>query len=648
MVIKKIKHYLPVFIPLVIKLFLIEFLLLNGCRLVFYFAFRTQDTAQVGAAQVLMAFVRGFEFDMVISTYALILPILLLWLNNYFFGRTKLFHNAALVSTIALFGIYALVSAADFPYFNQFRSHLNRQAFLWADSPGFVIKLILGTPSYYAYAAVFLLLLFCIYRLCRRVFNTAARDYPEQNDSYLKTTLGFVVLLPFVVLGARGRLALKSTSHEGRAIVSDNLFINQVALNPNYTLFRSLFFQKVKPYSVPADINESIAYARRYFGIKEAFEPSVRRMQKADSAFRPYNVVIVCMESMSAYKTGLHGRENLTPYFNNLIRRSVLFDRFFSSGIHTFNGLFSTCAAYPNTHTEHSLRRYTRKSFSGLARLLGEKNYQTYFFSTHDPYFDNMQGFFTLNGYKNFYSSLDLPEEKNISATGVPDHEIFEFFINVINKNNRDSPFLGFIMTGSDHGPWAIPKNIPFKPGANSEEKRSTQYADWSLGHFMELASKQSWYKNTLFVFLGDHGYATEGCYEMPLSYHHTPFVLHMPGVLKADTNHNVGYQPDLTPTVAGVLNLEYENNTFGINLLKEKHPFVFFTADDKTGCVDNEGYFYYELIEQNTRRLRKYINLDQNDYFGARKQKADSMAEGTRRMLDAAEYFLKKDYFSY
>lgn len=56
-------------------------------------------------------------------------------------------------------------------------------------------------------------------------------------------------------------------------------------------------------------------------------------------------------------------------------------------------------------------------------------------------------------------------------------------------------------MTGSDHGPWAIPNEIPFTPNANTEEKRSTQYADWAVGNFMEQAKKQDWYNNTLFVF---------------------------------------------------------------------------------------------------------------------------------------------------
>ena len=152
-----------------------------------------------------------------------------------------------------------------------------------------------------------------------------------------------------------------------------------------------------------------------------------------------------------------------------------------------------------------------------------------------------MEGFFTQNGYKQTYSAFDLPKEKTISVTGVADHEIFNLFFSTTNKGDRSRPFLSFIMTGSDHGPWQIPTDIPFKPNADTEEKRSTQYADWAIGEFMKKAKQQEWYSNTLFIFLGDHGYSIGGTYEMPLSYNQVPFVLHKPNTLKADTNHNLG-----------------------------------------------------------------------------------------------------------
>ena len=258
-----------------------------------------------------------------------------------------------------------------------------------------------------------------------------------------------------------------------------------------------------------------------------------------------------------------------------------------------------------------------------------------------------MEGFFKLNGYENIYSSADLPNNKSISVTGIPDHELFDLFIKVTNSYPDKKPFLSFLMTGSDHGPWAVPEEIPFKPDAATEEKRATQYADWSIGEFMKAAKKQSWYDNTIFVFLADHGYVVNGTYEMPISYHNIPLIFHCPKLLKPAINHNLGQQCDVNATVAGILNLKYKNDGFGKDILKEKNSFVYFTADDKIGCIDDQGFFFYELISQRTKRLRKYLTLDQRDYYVKCKSKSDSLEYAAKSMLEAAKYFIRKDYFS-
>ncbi len=645
---KKFFAYLPPFVTTAFTLFFLQFFILTIFRIAFYFHFKPAGEPEASTSVLLTAFRMGMEFDMVATTYALLFPVFLLLLNDLVFKKTMLVHKLAFFFTLIIFFLYAMISCADLPYYRQFSSHLNKQAFLWADSPGFVLKLIFGNISYYGFFILSVLICVLIFKLVKKIYEAHLLKLRQKEFGPIKILLFTVIMIPLMIGGARGRLSSKSTTHEGLAIVSDNLFVNQIALNPNFTLFRSLLFQKIKNYKVPDNIDESILFAKKYLGSDNTDARSVSREQKSDSAFKPYNVVIVCMESMSTYKMGIHKREVLTPCFNSIIKESVYFDRFFSSGIHTFNGLFSTCAGYPGMLTDHTLRRYTKKPFTTLGNLLLEKNYRTFFFSTHDPHFDNMEGFFTQNGYKNTLSAFDLPKEKTISVTGVADHEIFNLFFNTVNSSDQSKPFLGFIMTGSDHGPWQVPENIPFNPTADTEEKRATQYADWSLGEFIKIAKTQPWYNNTLFVFLGDHGYFVDGTYEMPLSYNHVPFVMHMPKILKPDTLHNLGYQPDVTSTIAGVLNLSFTNNTFGKNILKEKHPFVYFTADDKIGCVSEDGYFYYELLSQKAKRLRKYWNLDQTDYYLTNKTKADSLERSAKFMLDAAEFFIRKDYFSY
>jgi hypothetical protein len=97
-----------------------------------------------------------------------------------------------------------------------------------------------------------------------------------------------------------------------------------------------------------------------------------------------------------------------------------------------------------------------------------------------------------------------------------------------------------------------------------------------------------------------------------------------------------------------GIIGKPFNNNTFGINILKEKHPFVVFSADDKIGCVDNNGYYYYKTLNNNERYLRKYKNLDATNYVKQYPSKADSMQKNMMMIYESAQYFIRKNYFLY
>lgn len=367
----------------------------------------------------------------------------------------------------------------------------------------------------------------------------------------------------------------------------------------------------------------------------------------ASDSVKKYNVIVVLMESMSIAKMGYYNYPNLTPNLHALNKESVFCENFFSSGIHTFNGLFSTTTGYPSLYTEQALKLYTKTNFNGLGTLLKQQGYQTYFGTTHDAQFDNMEGFFRINNFDNIISQSTMPSNKVISALGVPDHVLFNEFITQINNNNSQKPFLGVLMTATDHGPWKIPTDITFKPTAKNEQQNCTQYADWAIGQFMATAKKQQWYNNTLFVFLGDHGFYLPNTYEMPLSYNHIPCIIHLPKLLTPDTITAPCYQPDVTATVMGIIGATYNNNSFGINILKQQHKYVVFSADDKIGCINNDGFFYYKIDGDNQTYLRKYKNLNPINYATQYTQKADSMQKAMMSIYETAQYFTHKNYYS-
>jgi phosphoglycerol transferase MdoB-like AlkP superfamily enzyme len=645
----KITAKLPAHVKLLFKLYGLNLVVFFCIRLLFYFINKSSDVGNVSFFEKLMAFRMGLEFDTAVFCWIAFFPTLI-WSIAYFFKKNTLY-TFGFYSFLLLQLIYHFVSIADIPYFKQFGTHLNKGAFLWNDSPAFAFGVIFGSFSYWGYFLVFFSIAFIFIRVAKKQFQKfKLQEINQASPKWYFSLLTFIILSILVTMGARGRTSDRSGLHEGLSIVSQNNFINQIAINANFTFWKTILYnENKKPYKVPEKINDYLAYTRNYLGITTPFEKTINRTVIDTSHTKTkYNIVIVVMESMSVFKMGYYGGKNLTPQLDKLNKESVFFNNFFSSGIHTFNGLFSTTSGFPSIYAEKSMKSYVKSSFSGLGPLLADQGYETYFYTTHDPHFDNMEGFFKLNKFKNIISQYDFEYSQAESSLGVPDHMLLDKLIETTNNRKSKQPFLSVLMTASDHGPWCIPTDILYKPNGETPQDNCTMYADWSIGRFMEQAKKQTWYDNTVFIFLGDHGLSMGHTYEMPLSYNHIPCIIHQPKLFKADTISSPCYQPDITATVMGIIGANYTNKTFGINILKEQHPFVVFSADDKIGCVDNQGYYYYKTLTNGETYLRKYKNLDPVNYNIQLKQKADSMDKNMMQIYESANYFIRKDYFLY
>lgn len=645
---KKLNEHIPAHIRLLFKLYVFNLVLFFLVRFLFFVINKATDVAAVSFSEKALAFKTGFEFDTAVFCWIACLPVLL-WSIAFMFKQAKLY-AIGFYGFLALQLVYYFVAIADIPYFSQFGAHLSRHAFLWNESPDFAVGVIFGNFSYWGYFLVFFPIAFLLIRFSKHLFSAFKRQEEQQaRPTWYTAFISFIFLISIVTIGARGRPTDRSGLDEGLAIVSQNNFVNQVAINPNFTFWRSVFFGSQKQYTVPGNIDESIAFTRKYLGIEGPFEKNIDRVIADTNAQKNnYNFVIVVMESMCRFKMGYYNGKKLTPHLDELNKESVFCENFFSSGIHTFNGLFSTSSGYPSIYADKSMKSYVKAPFNGLGLLLSKQGYETYFYVTHDPHFDNMEGFYKLNQFEHCISEYDFDRSQIESSLGVPDHLLFDKFIEVTNQRKNNKPFVSVLMTASDHGPWRIPENIPFKPKGETQQDNCTLYADWAIGRFMEQAKKQSWYDHTVFIFLGDHGLSMGHTYEMSLAYHHIPCTIHQPKLFKPDTIYSPCYQPDIPATVMGIIGAGYTNSTFGIDILKEQHPFVVFSADDKIGSVDNKGYYYYKTLSNHQTYLRKYKNLDPVNYKDLLKQKADSMEYNLMRVYETAEYFIRKDYFLY
>lgn len=526
------------------------------------------------------AFVMGWRFDTVVSGYILALPLVLLTIAALPVWEARSFYRAVVIFLMAGYALAFFGCSADIPYFRQFFARLTVGVLVWMNTPGFVVRMVFREISYLSYFFVFLLssaLMGYFIAQYRRGLSEAHDGSGRRNAAKWLLVNVPVSLLACAILfiGIRGRVAGKSPIRAGTAYFSNYAFPNQLGLNPVYTFIRSWLDER-NPANRELKLMDDEAALRNvehylHIGPQPGLESPIARHVEAAGAKRRCNVIIVIMESMSAGKMGRYGNpDHLTPVLDSLAGISSCFDRFYSDGTHTYNGIYATLFSLPVLLQRHPMKGTIIPPLTGIAATLDARGYQTIFFTTHDGQFDNMAGFLRANHFQQVISQKDYPRDKILSTLGVCDDYLFQFAVAKLNGlPEPDHPFLAVLLTASDHKPYIIPPDSPFLPHSHEADKRIVEYADWSIGQFLRLAQQQSWYDSTIFVFVADHG-ALSGKteYDLPLSYFHAPLIIFAPQILpQARRFDEFAGQIDIFPTLMGMLNVGYVNNTLGIDL---------------------------------------------------------------------------------
>jgi phosphoglycerol transferase MdoB-like AlkP superfamily enzyme len=640
---RHLRYFLSVYLLFIFIFFLFRVLLLLT---------NTHEITGIPAFSrlVFSSFLIGLNFDTVITCYFLFLPVLLITLMKFVSPGKKwmypvVYYYFAVVSLPLFF-----ICSSDLPYYHHYSSRISAAVFNWTDSPGFVLRMIIEEPRFFIYFFVFLLFyagfLVALKFIHRKIFKVELKKTISSRRYYLLLFPITILLLGLVFIGARGRLAMKTPIKPGAAYFSDYNFLNQLALNPVYTFMVSWFDSMDQRNHLVhlMDDNTAIANVRRLLEIpsRGLSSPVARNIRPETPPLRA-NVVLVIMESMSGeWMKHFQNPEELTPNLDSLAHHCLFFENTYSSGIHTFNGVYSVLFGYPSLLHQHPLNLTIIPQYSGLARTLKENGYQTIYFTTHDELFDNISGFLKSNGIEQIISQKDYPSEKVLSTLGVPDDYMFEYSIPVLNQLHEDGmPFLSVFMTASLHEPYIIPKDCPFKPKSKDVISREAEYADWSIGRFLKMASRQAWYDSTIFVFIGDHGaFVQEGMYDMQLSMQHTPLFIFAPKLVSPGVCSQMGGQIDVFPTIMGILRLRYLNNTMGTDLLKEKRPCIYFTADDRIGCLGKDYFFIHRMVD-GAEFLHHYRDHDLKNYLSDHTTTADSLRNYAFSMLQTTQWII-------
>lgn len=194
---------------------------------------------------VFRAFVTGLRFDTLVVCAVLAFPLVVLLLSSFFsFSQRKIFIGAQVWCSIALV-VVLFCSAANIPYFDNFKKTLNASVLNWVDEPAFVWGMIsrelsfaLSLVTFVAVCIVFCLWLFRLRKFFERraeAILPAARDRKN-----LAAAAGIcIVATALCIAGIRGSFA-PQTLKMGHAYFCSVPFLNELGLNPAFVFVKTL------------------------------------------------------------------------------------------------------------------------------------------------------------------------------------------------------------------------------------------------------------------------------------------------------------------------------------------------------------------------------------------------------------------------
>ncbi len=585
-------------------------------------------------------FVVGLRFDLVICCYLLIVPIVLLTVETFVGRKIAALRTATFVVSVVCMVPVLLIVAADIPYFQHFGNRFNATAFDGlVGNFGTILSMIATEPAYVLMLLPAIAVGAGLWWATRKVLRLLPA--PEKGHLVAKS-LYTLLLLALLFFGMRGNANFNTRPIQpGLAFFCNNQTLNQLGLNPCYVLIRSLSRQDQVDITFCND-STAIANVQRQFGISQPDSdfPILRKIEPSGKEHR-YNVVFVIMESMSANNLQRNGYPKaIAPFLDSIIGHSLYYENCYTTGDRTCLGTYSSLVSYPTIMGRHPMYNTPIRTFNSMAYELKRCGYSTTFFVGHNKNFDNTNAFMMANGYDRLYSEEDYPAKERKNSYGVPDDYLFRYATAKLDSlSGTGKPFFATILTVSNHPPYYIPDK--YKTSDKAEWEQAVTFADDAMRQFVAQASTRPWFDSTVFVFVADHGNSLDNSYPLALSYFHSPLIFYAPAILPPETSDEMASQTDIFPTVMGILNLPYYNNTFGIDLRREKRSYASMMNGTGYGIIGKEWYLV-KLADADRPYLYHYRTGSPADSLSVHPEVADSMQNYCFAQWQAVQYLLR------
>lgn len=299
------------------------------------------------------------------------------------------------------------------------------------------------------------------------------------------------------------------------------------------------------------------------------------------------NVVIIVMESMAReYIGALNNGEGYTPFLDKLVANSYVFTNAYANAERSNKSICAIFGGLPSLMDDAFMYSgYSANCVEGMGTKMKEMGYSTAFFHGGLNGEFRFDSFSRNAGFDNYYGKNEFNKDEYFDGHwGIYDDKFFPYFAEELGK--QKTPFCDAFFSISSHHPFMVPDEFKGKfPKGTQEIHESVGYADYSLGKFFEIASKQSWYNNTLFIITGDHtfGYNVHPPkYSNAVGRYAVPIILFRGDSSLRGQNDVIAQHVDIIPTLLDLTGYKGKIKTFGRSLLRnDRAPHATMYAND-------------------------------------------------------------------
>ena len=404
------------------------------------------------------------------------------------------------------------------------------------------------------------------------------RDYPEWHTG--TRVVAFPLVVGLSVLGARSSIGHRP-ANLSTASFSENHLANELALNSTYSALYAAY------RLIRHERNPSLEYGKMgreeifsrvrnqlygsYAAADKVDDQPIPFLHDQDSPFalkRPMNVVVFLQESMGAVDVGCLEGPPITPNLCRLKDEGLWLSNLYATGTRTVRGIEATVSGFLPTSAPGVVKLGgAKKGFLTAASVFKQHGYATEFYYGGMSNFDEMRSFFLGNGFDEIYDEPTFENPAFHGTWGVSDEDLVRK-ANTEFAAHGDKPFFALLLSTSNHSPYEFPDGrIELHEQPKQTHWNAIKYADYAIGLFFELAKKEEYFKNTIFLVVADHNSHVKGNDLVPISKYRIPGLIIGPNVPARELSL-LSSQIDLIPTILHFSGLDTTHPMIGRDLM--------------------------------------------------------------------------------